>query len=150
MVINKLIVLVVMLFMSVSTSFASDDPETPLTLPGGKVLSVDEAKTLIGTASLFDMRSAVSYGKGHLKGAVALPYGQKSEKSVDFDASKDKFDMSKLPSDKGAAIIFYSDGPTGWKSYKAAVTAIKAGYTNVMWMRGGTAQWEQKGFPLEQ
>lgn len=131
-------------------AFAGDDPETPTTLSGGKIISADEAKNLAGKATLFDMRKAVSYGKGHLPGAQPLPYGQKSDKSVNFDASMDTFDMSKLPGDKSAAIVFYSDGPTGWKSYKAAVTAIKNGYTNVMWFRGGTAEWEAKGMKYEQ
>lgn len=134
----------------VPAAFAADDPETPTTLPGGKVINVEEAKNLAGKAAFFDMRKAVSYGKGHLPGATPLPYGQKSDKSVNFDASQDKFDMSQLPSDKSAAIVFYSDGPTGWKSYKAAVTAIRGGYTNVMWFRGGTAEWEAKGMKYEQ
>lgn len=129
---------------------AADDVEVPKDLPGGKVISVEEAKGMIGKATFFDMRKAVSYGKGHVKGAVALPYDQKSAKVVNFDASKDKFDMSQLPADKSKPIVFYSDGNMGWKSYKAAVTAIKAGHTNVMWMRGGTAEWEAKGLPFEQ
>lgn len=130
--------------------FAADDPETPTTLSGGKVISAEEAKSLAGKAAFFDMRKAVSYGKGHLPGAQPLPYDQKSDKSTNFDASMDKFDMSQLPSDKGAAIVFYSDGITGWKSYKAAVTAIKNGYTNVMWFRGGTDEWTAKGMAFAQ
>lgn len=129
---------------------AADDPATPMTLAGGKVISADEAKAVVGKAVIFDMRKALSYGKGHLPGSTPLPYGQKSGKSADFDASQDKFDMAKLPQDKSTAIVFYSDGPTGWKSYKAAVTAIRSGYTNVMWLRGGSAEWEAKGFALEQ
>ena len=131
-------------------AFAAEDPETPNTLAGGKIISADEAKALAGKAAFFDMRKAVSYGKGHLPGAQPLPYDQKSEKSVNFDATTDKFDTSQLPTDKASAVVFYSDGPTGWKSYKAAVIAIRNGYTNVMWFRGGTAEWEAKGFPYQQ
>lgn len=133
-----------------AAAFAGDDPPTPTTLDGGKVISVADAKALLGKAGFFDMRKAVSYGKGHVPGAVPLPYDQKSEKSASFDASVDKFDMAQLPTDKSAAIVFYSDGPTGWKSYKAAVLAIRAGYTNVMWMREGSAGWEAAGFELAQ
>lgn len=133
-----------------SSAFAADDPETPKSLAGGKIVSAAEAKALGGKAAIFDMRKAVSYGKGHLPGAQPLPYDQKSEKAENFDATMDKFDMSQLPTDKSGAILFYSDGPTGWKSYKAAVIAIRNGYTNVSWFRGGTAEWEAKGFPYEQ
>ena len=48
---------------------------------------------------------------------------------------------------KTASIVIYSDGPTGWKSYKGAVLAIKGGYKNVMYLRGGWAEWTAKGFP---
>jgi rhodanese-related sulfurtransferase len=127
----------------------ADDPPTPNSAKGVEVVSVEKARDLIGKAQFFDMRSAVNFGKGHVKGAIALPYDQKSEKSESFDAAKDKFNMEKLPKDKSAAIVFYSDGPTGWKSYKAAVLASRAGYTNVKWMREGTAGWTAKRLPLE-
>lgn len=129
---------------------AADDPVTPTVLNGGKVVSVDDAKAMLGKAKFYDMRKAISFGKGHVPGAVALPYDQKSEKAENFDPSKDKVDLSQLPPNKADPIVFYSDGPTGWKSYKAAVVAIRGGYTNVMWMRGGTLEWEKKGFTLEQ
>lgn len=138
------------LFLCCAAAFAGEDPPTPTALDGGKVVSPAEAKALLGKASFFDLRKAVSYGKGHVPGAVALPYGQKSEKAPNFDASVDTFDMSQLPADKGAAVVFYSDGPTGWKSYKAAVLAIRGGYTNVMWMREGSAGWEAAGYELAQ
>ena len=117
---------------------------------GGKILTAAQAKDLVGKAHFFDMRRAANYGRGHIPGAVALPYDQKSTLSVDFDASLDRFDLAQLPADKGAAVVFYSDGPTGWKSYKAAVLAIRAGYTNVMWFRGGTAEWRAAGYAFAQ
>lgn len=134
-------------------SFAEEDkPETPKILEGGKVISAEEAKSLADKkeARFFDMRSAINFGKGHLPGATALPYKENSEYKVGFDGSKDIFDLAKLPADKNSAIVFYSDGPTGWKSYKAAVLAKKAGYKKVMWLREGTKGWESKKFPLQQ
>lgn len=130
----------------VGTAALAADVETPRELPGGKILTAAQAKDLVGKAQFFDMRKAVNYGRGHIPGAVALPYDQKSEFSVDFDASVDRLDWSQLPADKGAPVVFYSDGPTGWKSYKAAVLAIREGYTNVMWFRGGTAEWAAAGY----
>ena len=46
-------------------------------------------------------------------------------------------------------IVFYSDGPKGWKSYKASVLAAKAGHKNVKWMRAGIAGWKKSGLPFE-
>jgi rhodanese-related sulfurtransferase len=130
-------------------SAQSAPPLTPTSVKGVEVVTVDQAKALVGKAAFFDMRSPINFGKGHVKGATALPYDQKSELKEDFDASKDKFDLSKLPADKNAALVFYSDGPTGWKSYKAAVTAVKQGYKSVKWMREGTDGWKAKGLPLQ-
>lgn len=129
-----------------------DKPDTPTTLEGGKVISAEEAKALLDKkgAKFFDMRSAINFGKGHLSGATPLPYKENSDYTTSFDGSKDVFDLSKLPADKGTAIVFYSDGPSGWKSYKAAILAKKAGYKKVMWLREGTKGWEAKKFPLQQ
>ena len=137
------------LLFTTATAWAS--VETPTAVPGIKVISVDEGKTLAGakSAAFFDTRNAMNFGKGHVPGAVSASYKEKSDKVADFDASKDDFDLSKLPADKNAKLVFYSDGPTGWKSYKAAVLAAKAGYKNVMYMRSGFADLEAKGLPVE-
>ena len=129
----------------------SDAPPTPNTLAGGKVISSEEAKKLIDqkAALVIDTRSPVNFGKSHLPTAVSLAYKENSEKVASFDGSVDQFDLKKLPVDKNAGIVIYSDGPTGWKSYKAAVLAVKAGHMNVMYLRGGWADWTAKGFPAE-
>lgn len=132
-------------------ALAQAKADTPQTLAGGKVISVDDAKALLAkkTAMFVDTRSAVNFGKGHVPGAVAIPYKGSSDDVANFDASKDQFDLSKLPAGKDQPVVFYSDGPSGWKSYKAAVTAVKAGHKNVSYMRAGWAEWSTKGYPAE-
>lgn len=126
-------------------------PETPLALQGGAVVGVQEARALLegGKARFFDVRSAVNFGKAHLPGARPLPYKERSGFTEGFDASADRFDRSALPADKGETIVFYSDGPTGWKAYKAAVLAIRAGHRSVKWMREGFAGWSAAGYPVK-
>jgi len=133
-----------------SASALANKPETPTRLAGAKVITVDEAKPLAAakSATFIDTRNPVNFGKGHVPGAVTASYKEKSEPVENFDASVDSFTMDKLPADKNAPIVFYSDGPNGWKSYKAAVLAVKAGYKNVMYMRGGFTEWEAKGAPV--
>jgi rhodanese-related sulfurtransferase len=128
---------------------AEEKKLTPNVASGIDIVSVDQTKALLGKAQFYDMRSAVNYGKGHLKGAIALPYQGKSENAESFDASKDQFDLSKLPADKAATLVFYSDSPSGWKSYKAAVLTKRAGYKNVKWFREGVEGWSAKGLSLE-
>ncbi len=124
---------------------------TPTSLPGGKVISVEDGKKLADKKAAFfvDTRNVVNFGKGHVPGANAIPYKGSSDDVENFDASKDKFELEKLPAAKDQALVFYSDGPTGWKSYKAAVWAVKAGYKNVNYMRAGWSGWQTKGFPAE-
>ncbi len=131
------------------SALADEDDVTPTGAKGVQVISVEQARDLLGKAPFFDLRAPINFGKGHIKGAVALPYGQKSGKAENFDSSQDSFDIAKLPKDKSQPIVFYSDGPRGWKSYKAAVLAYRGGYSSVKWMRDGTLGWTTKGFALE-
>jgi 3-mercaptopyruvate sulfurtransferase SseA len=129
----------------------ADGAPTPTTLPGAKVITVEEGKKLLdGKAAVFiDTRSVVNFGKGHVPGAMTASYKEKSEQTATFDAKLDSFELEKLPKDKAAAVVFYSDGPTGWKSYKAAALSVAAGHKNVHYMRGGFSDWTAKGLPVE-
>lgn len=128
---------------------AAGDPETPNALAGGKVISVEEAQALLGKAKFFDLRKAVNVGKGRVPGADILSVESSAPKSAAFDMSLVKLPADKLPASKNDPVVFYSDGPTGWKSYHAAAAAIHAGYTKVNWMRGGISEWSAKGFKIE-
>jgi rhodanese-related sulfurtransferase len=121
----------------------------PSSIPGAQVVSVEEARNLVGTVAFFDVRPPISFGRGHIKSAASLPYDEKSAKSAAFDASQDRFDVTRLPKDKALPIVFYGDGGTAWKGYKAATLATRAGYSNVKWLRAGTLGWIEKGAPLE-
>lgn len=135
----------------VGHAVAAEDAKTPTTLAGAKIVAADEVKKMSDAKGAFfvDTRSPVNFGKGHVPGAVSIAYKEKSEKVPNFDASADKFDLSRLPADKNAKIVFYSDGPSGWKSYKAAVLTVNAGYKNVMYFREGYSNWVSKGLPEE-
>ncbi|MBN8455715.1 rhodanese-like domain-containing protein [Accumulibacter sp.] len=133
--------------------FAADDkPDTPTSIKGARIITVDEAKGLLDkkAAAFVDTRNALNYGKGHLPGASIAAYKEKSEFKPDFDVTQDAFDLAKLPADKNAKVVIYSDGPKGWKSYKASVLSVNAGYKNVLWMRDGFAGWTAKSLPVEQ
>jgi rhodanese-related sulfurtransferase len=127
----------------------AQSPDAPTSLPGVQVVSVEEARDLLGTAAFFDVRPPISYGRGHIRSATTLPYDEKSAKSAAFDASRDRFDVTRLPKDKTQLVVFYGDGRTGWKGYKAATLATRAGHSNVKWLRAGTQGWVDKGAPLE-
>lgn len=124
--------------------------ETPATLAGATLVTADQVKALMDKgAPVIDTRVAAEYAEAHIKGAKSVPYKEKSAKAADFDAAADSFDLSKLPQDKAAPVVFYCNAGECWKSYKGSVAAIKAGYKAVNWFRGGLPEWKAKGYPVE-
>lgn len=115
--------------------------ETPTQLEGVTIVSSDELRPLLDRGvKVYDLRKKASYVDGHVPGA-------KSAASY-YDSADSSLDTSFLGSDKSDRIVFYSHGTTGWKSYWAAMRAVEAGYSNVMWMRGGFAEWAAGEHPV--
>lgn len=138
--------LVLGLGMSVS-AFAN---ETPTTLTGVKLVGAEEVKKMLDAGvPVIDTRVAAEYAEKTIKGAKSVPYKEKSAKAVNFDAAQDSFDVSKLPADKKAPVVFFCNAGECWKSYKASIWAQKAGHTNINWFRGGMPEWTKKGLPTQ-
>ena len=145
MKLRNLYTLICGLFLLYSAAHAGEIM-TPENLNGCKIITIEEAKILIDKkqATFFDVRNAINYGKGHLPKALSLPFKGKVVKDVSHAPSLNNIDLSKLPKDKSKNIVFYSHGPTGWKSYFAAAIALEAGHKNVLWMRDGYSGWAEK------
>lgn len=120
---------------------ASAAEETPTQLPGVTIVSADELKPMLDQGIfVYDLRKKASFIDGHVPGAKSA--------AAYYDAERTSLDTTVLVPNKSDRILFYSHGTTGWKSYWAAVRAVEAGYTNVMWMRGGFAEWSANEFPI--
>lgn len=133
--------------LMVAQVHAVDNPDK---ISGATIVTADKAKELIAKGvAVFDVRSANEFAEGHIKGAKLVAYKEKSAKVADFDAAADQFDLTKLPADKNAEMIFYCNGLDCWKSYKATVTAVKAGFKKIYWLRGGLPEWKSKGGAVE-
>lgn len=123
---------------------------TPALLAGARVLSAEGVQEMMGKgARYFDVRSEAEYKAGHVKGAVLLPYHEKSKKEIDFDSALDEFKLVDTVKDRDAAIIFACNGGECWKSYKASKVALAAGFKSVFWFRGGLPEWREKNLPVE-
>lgn len=123
---------------------------TPTSLPGAIVVDAAKAKSLMEAgAIMIDARVANEYAELHIKAAKNIPYKEKSEKTIAYDATLDSFDLTQLPGNPNTPTIFACNGPECWKSYKAARAAIKAGYKHVYWLRGGLPEWQASGYPVE-
>ena len=134
-----------------ASALAATPGETPETAPAGvKLVDAKAVQDLQAKGAIIvDTRKAAEYGEGSIKGAISVPYDpEKSAKDANFDASQDKFDMSKL-ADKNANIVVFCNSGTCWKSYKAAVVLAKNGYKNVNWYRDGFPDWKARKLPIE-
>jgi CheY-like chemotaxis protein/rhodanese-related sulfurtransferase len=97
---------------------------------------------------LFDVRPLAHYREAHIPGAVHVPYQMNSPKEVEYDDSVDAFDLTKLPRDKNAPMIFQCNGAECWYSYKAARYMVQRGYTKIYWFRTGLPAWKAAGYPV--
>ncbi len=123
--------------------------DTPPNLEGTTVVDAKKAKELMEADKammVIDTRVKVEFAEEHLPNAKSIVYAEKSAKEVSFDASKDSFDVTQLPTDKGTALLLYCNGPECWKSFKASKAAIKAGYKKIYWFRTGMPDWKKNSF----
>lgn len=124
--------------------------ESPTTIPGATIVTAEQAMQAIGKGTpVFDLRTPTEFAEGSVKGSVHLPYKEKSASVLDFDASQDSFDLGKLPPDRDAPLVLYCSGVNCWKSFKGATVAVKAGFKNIMVMRGGWPEWKGNGYPIQ-
>jgi thiosulfate/3-mercaptopyruvate sulfurtransferase len=92
---------------------------------------------------LIDLREARDFAIGHLSGARVLPFlrfPEKLEETIEQD----------WPSADRAAtpLVFYCYGIDCVRSRKAGAQAVRLGFRNVLWFRGGIQEWRDAGYPL--
>ena len=137
---KKLVLVFALTLGLISTALAEDD--TPTTLEGVRVVSAEELRSLLSqkTVKVYDLRKKASYVEGHVPGAISA--------AREYSEKEKTLDVSVLDKDRSTMVVFYSHGVPGWKSYWAAKSAVGSGYRNVLWLRGGYAEWEDKNFPI--
>ena len=147
---REMIKWVAAMMVGLGSTLSVQAADTPASLAGVKVVSADEVKKMLDSGvPVFDTRVAAEYAEKTIKGAKSVPYKEKSAKEAGFDAAADQFDLSKLPADKSAPLVLFCNAGECWKSYKASVVAMKAGYTKIQWFRGGFPEWAAKGLPTQ-
>jgi len=79
-------------------------------------------------AVLVDARSAKGFQKGHITGAINVPW-------------RDAEAYGALPGDRATALIFYCGGPRCSASARAAQQAHVLGFAQVAEYKGGYPEW---------
>jgi len=92
------------------------------------------ASSLEAGAVLVDSRGPKSYAKGHIEGAISIPW-------------RDQEAYSQLPENKKTALIFYCGGPQCSASARGCDEAQKRGYTNISEFKGGYPEWSKLQAP---
>lgn len=124
---------------------------TPAEIKDVQRVSARQAADLAAKgARLVDVRTEKEYKLRSARGAVNVPYIEKSLKAIDFDATLDNFSgLAKLNLPKDAPVVFFCNGAECWKSYKASIVAHQMGYTKVHWLRGGAPEWIAQKLPTD-
>jgi len=123
---------------------------TPAKLDGVTVVTAAQVQQMMAKGvPVIDTRVAAEYAEKTIKGAISVPYKEKSAKAADFDRKLDSFDLSKLPADKSAPLVLFCNSGECWKSYKASIVARDAGYKQIQWYREGFPDWSAKGLPTQ-
>ena len=124
---------------------------TPLEIPGARLIQTQDLRRqlqapLAERPLLFDV---LSEAHASLPGAIWLP-GAGLGSGFD-DALQERLATVlrfMTAGDRARELVFFCVGPHCWLSYNAALRAVRLGYTNVLWYRGGIEAWGASGGAL--
>lgn len=124
--------------------------ETPLTIPGGHVITTREMRQVINANANIPVIDVWAYGPHpSLPGAIMMP-GAGSPGDFNDATQQRLWDaLSNLTQRQPKnPLIFLCTGSRCWESYNAALRAIDMGFQTVLWYRGGLAAWQASGAPM--
>jgi PQQ-dependent catabolism-associated CXXCW motif protein len=136
---------------------------TPLTVPGGRMVSTEEARALLGRRDVVwvDMLPAPRRPEGlapgslwrpsprlGIPGSVWLPEAGRGVLPPETEAWFRDSLARATGGDLGRPVVFYCLADC-WMSWNAAKRAAAWGYREVLWYRDGTDGWEAAGLPTE-
>lgn len=114
----------------------SNRPERPAATPAEpQAITWEEAQQLMEAAAavLVDVRPRTAFHLGHIPGAVSLPAKDLMELMPDFVA---KYDRDTL------LVVYCGDQNCASSEQTAKVLAEDYDYRNVMYLKGGFAEWQ--------
>lgn len=118
---------------------------TPTSIPGGKLITTD------GVLSLYQQSNQNGLIVFHVLGpGPTLPNAQNaapaSQPGSFDDQTQQQFGQylqQVTQGNRGRPLVFYCQSTQCWMSYNAALRAIRMGFTQVYWYRGGIEAWQQ-------
>ncbi len=123
---------------------------TPASIPGGQVITTPGLVALMQGRQVPYIVFDVLGQPEALPGAVPAAWLSQAG-AFDDAVQQQAVEMLKQSTHgrKETALVFYCLSRECWMSYNAALRAIQAGYTNVLWYRGGIEAWKSAGLPTQ-
>lgn len=119
---------------------------TPNSIPGGQVITTKGLVELVNNQQMPVLILDVLGGAEMIPNAqFAVPAHQPGSFSDQVQQQFGQFLQQATGGNKEHPLVLYCLSPQCWMSYNAALRAIKLGYTNVLWYRGGIESWKMAG-----
>jgi rhodanese-related sulfurtransferase len=119
---------------------------TPSTIPGGQVITTRGVVSLLGNEALGAKVFDILGGPEMIPGAIpAVPAHQAGNFNDQTQQEFGGFLNQVTQGNKETPLVFYCLSTQCWMSYNASLRAIRMGYTNVLWYRGGIEAWKAAG-----
>jgi PQQ-dependent catabolism-associated CXXCW motif protein len=125
---------------------------TPTTIPGGRVVSTQQLAQWLQASEGQQGRVLLLHAilsREHLPNALpAAPALQGGSFDDQVQQALGDYLKKVTGGDRSRTLVTYCQGVQCWGSYNAALRAMRLGYTNVYWYRGGLDAWKQAGLPV--
>ncbi len=123
---------------------------TPSSIPGGQVITTKGVVALLRRRDVPVLVLDVLGGGERIPGAQsAMPAHRAGSFNDDTQRQFGQYLQQATRGNREHPLVLYCASPQCWMSYNAALRAIKLGYTNVLWYRGGLQFWKQAGQPVD-
>ncbi len=135
-----------------TTQLRTENPRapTPRQITGGRVVRTVELEKMLAAKERPYLIDVTVGSHRTLGGAFWLDGAGAGTLNAEQQKRFLKAIASFAAGRKNRALVFLCDDAQCWLAHNAARRAIAAGYTNVMWYRGGTAAWRAAGLAMTQ
>lgn len=134
--------LITLLLVTVSSNiaYAAEKKDAPQLIPGTTKVFAEDLLDLaekIPNLLLIDARIQTDRRQGYIEGSISLP-----------DIETNCASLAKVIPKKITPVLFYCNGVKCGRSVISSKTALKCGYNNIYWFRGGFEEWKAKKLPF--
>lgn len=129
-----------LLVAGMNLSYSAEKKDAPLLILGTTKVSAEGVLDLVAKIPellIIDARIRADRKQGYIEGSLSLP-----------DIATNCTSLAKVIPKKNVPVLFYCNGVKCGRSVKSSRIALKCGYNNIYWFRGGYAEWKAKNYPF--